>query len=252
MIAEGGALTRDAFLSGRVHAWQPAEGYRAAMDPVLLAAACAARAGDHVLELGCGVGVASLCLLARLPGAQVTGVERQRLYADLARRNAAEAEAAFRVVEADIAALPEDLKRVQFDHVIANPPYFRPAAGTPARDMGRDAALREDTPLSLWIGTARARLRQGGWLTIIHAADRLPEMLGALEGFGAVAVRPMAARAERPAKRVLVQARKGGKAPFRLLPPVLIHEGAKHLRDGEDFTPLLRAVLRDGAPLPWS
>jgi tRNA1Val (adenine37-N6)-methyltransferase len=84
----GEDLTRDAFLGGRLHVWQPARGYRAGTDPVFLAAACPARSGEHVLELGCGVGVASLCLAARVEGLALTGVERQVDYAALARRNA--------------------------------------------------------------------------------------------------------------------------------------------------------------------
>ncbi|WP_348656358.1 methyltransferase, partial [uncultured Sulfitobacter sp.] len=71
------ALTRDAFLGGKLHLWQPRKGYRAGVDPVLLAATVPAQAGQRVLELGCGVGAVSLCLGARVPGLQLTGVEIQ-------------------------------------------------------------------------------------------------------------------------------------------------------------------------------
>ena len=160
-------LTRDAFLGGRVAAWQPRHGYRAATDPVLLAAAVEARAGQSVLELGCGAGVASLCLAARVPGLRITGVERQADYADLARRNAGEG---MEVITADIADLPADLRQRSFDHVIANPPYYPAGGGSPARDAGREAALREDTPLDLWVAAAARRLAPKGWFTVILSA----------------------------------------------------------------------------------
>ena len=83
-------LTRYAFLGGQLQVWQPRQGYRAGVDPVLLAASVPARAGDTVLELGCGAGVASLCLGRRIDGLHLTGLELQPAYADLARRNAAE------------------------------------------------------------------------------------------------------------------------------------------------------------------
>ena len=51
-------LTEDAFLDGRVRLLQPRKGYRAATDPVLLAAAVAAKPGDKVLDIGCGAGAA--------------------------------------------------------------------------------------------------------------------------------------------------------------------------------------------------
>jgi len=72
-------LTRDAFLGGKVMVRQPAQGYRAGVDAVFLAAACPALPGEQVLDLGCGVGTAALCLSARVPDLTVTGVERQPL-----------------------------------------------------------------------------------------------------------------------------------------------------------------------------
>jgi tRNA1(Val) A37 N6-methylase TrmN6 len=244
-------LTRDAFLGGRLHAWQPARGYRAGTDPVLLAAACPARPGDHVLEPGCGVGVASLCLASRVAGLTLTGVERQAEYAALARRNAAEAGLPLEVVEADIVYLPAELRQMAFDQVIANPPYYRAGAGTAARDAGREASLREDTALRVWTEVARARLKPRGWLTMIQQTERLPDVLVALDGFGSISVRPLQSRDGRAAGRVILRARKGGRTPFRLLAPVVLHEGAAHLKDGESYAPEVQAVLRDGAALPW-
>lgn len=239
-------LTHDGFLGGRVLAWQPKDGYRAATDPVFLAAACPARTGESVLELGCGVGVAALCLSARVDGLRVTGVERQTLYADLARRNGVT------VVEADLTEMPADLRQIAFDHVIANPPYLAAGAGTAARDAGREGAFREETPLIHWCAVAKARLKPGGWLTMIHLAERLPDVLDALEGFGSIAVLPLAARHGRDAGRVIVRARKGGRGAFRLCAPILIHEGAAHARDGDDYSAAARAVLRDGAALTFN
>ncbi len=244
------ALTHDAFLGGRVHAWQPRYGYRAATDPVLLAAAVEASPGQSVLELGCGAGVASLCLSARVPGLSLTGVERQPDYADLARRNLGEAA---HIVTADLTALPADLRQESFDHVIANPPYYRAGAGTPADDSGREAALREETPLSDWVEVATRRLAPKGWLTMIQAADRLPEMMTAMAPrLGSLMLRPLESRAGRPAGRVLLRGRKGGRAPFVLLPPLTLHHGASHQEDGDDFTRAARGILREAAALPWT
>jgi tRNA1(Val) A37 N6-methylase TrmN6 len=243
-------LTRDVFLDGRVAVWQPVSGYRAATDPVLLAAAVAAKSGDSVLELGCGVGVASMCLAARVPGVVLIGVERQPEYADLARRNAGDA---MDVVTADLTALPAALRQQSFDHVIANPPYYPAGGGTPARDAGREGALREETPLARWTDAAARRLKPKGWLTMIHATDRVPDLLAALApDFGAIALRPLAPRQGRAAPRVLVRARKGARAPFSLLAPLILHDGPAHVADGDDFTAFAYAVLRDAAAIPWT
>ncbi len=245
------ALSRDLFLGGRLRILQPRAGYRAATDPVLLAAAVAARPGEAVLELGCGAGVALLALAARVPGLRLAGVERQADYADLARRNATANGIAATIWHADLAALPRDLRAQSFDHVCANPPYH-PAVATPAHDPGRDGALREATPLAVWIDAGLRRLRAGGRLTLIQRVERLPDILAALDGrAGSVAVRPLSSRAGRATGRVLLQARKGARGPFRLLAPLVLHAGAAHERDGDDFAPAARAILRDAAPLDW-
>ncbi len=251
MVFADEALSRDVFLDGRLTILQPLNGYRAATDPLLLAAGVAAVPGQSVLELGCGAGVALLALAQRVPGLVLTGVERQPDYADLARRNATANAVSAEVVTADLTALPEGLRGRAFDHVMANPPYY-PPSDPAARDPGRAAALREETPLTDWVGVAMRRLRTGGWLTMIHRAERLPTILAALEGrAGAIAVRPLTPREGRAAGRVIVRARKGARGPFRLLAPLVLHEGAVHQGDGDDFTARARAILRDGAALDW-
>lgn len=243
-------LTQDRFLDGRLLVAQPRRGYRAAMDPVLLAAACPARPGQAVLELGCGAGVASLCLGWRVPDLRLAGLELQPAYAALARANAAVNGIAVEVVEGDLAAMPSSLRARSFDHVIANPPYFAPKGGTAAADPGRETAQREATPLAEWVVSGYRRLMPGGWLTMIQNADRLPELLTAMAGQGgSVRVLPIAARTGRAAGRVIVQARKGGRGPFTLLAPLVLHAAPAHAGDAEDLTKIAQSVLRCGEVL---
>ncbi|MDR0807818.1 MAG: methyltransferase [Gemmobacter sp.] len=241
-------LTDDKFLCGRLRLWQPIRGYRAATDPVLLAAACPARRGDSVLDLGCGAGAAALCLAARVPDLRLAGLELQPAYADLARRNATRNDMALEVVEGDLLRMPAPLRH-DFDQVICNPPYY-PAGGTPSPLAGRAIAMQaEAVPLGLWVECAARRLRPGGWLTLIAGADALPDLLGALCKLGSAVVLPLAAREGRAAKRVILRARKGGRAPFRLLAPLILHRDASHDGDRENYTEAATQVLRMGGDL---
>ncbi|WP_296761617.1 methyltransferase [Sediminimonas sp.] len=245
-------LTHDAFLGGRIRVWQPARGYRAGTDPVLLAAAVPAQTGQSVLDLGCGVGVASLALAARVPGLSLTGIEMQPRYAQLARDNAAQAGVTFEVMTGDLAQMPATLRQRQFDHVIANPPYYLPATRTAAQDTGREAAHAEATPLADWIDAASRRAAPRGQVTLIHRAERLGALLPLVEArLGSVEVLPLIPRAGRAARLVLLRARKGGRAALRLHDGLVLHTGPHHAGDGEDYTADLRAVLRNAAPLPW-
>lgn len=236
-------VSRDAFLGGRVVVSQPRDGYRAGVDAVFLAASCPAAEGETVLELGCGVGVAALCLEART-GADVTGVEKQASYSALARENG------LNVVEADLAALPADLRQQQFHHVIFNPPYFDPSKGAAAPNADRQAARAEETPLPVWFDVALKRLRPKGRLTVIHRAERLPDLLQAMPvGFGAVEVLPLQARVGRAAHLILLRARKDSRTPFKLHAPKTIHAAAQHEGDHPDYTPEFVRILQEGAAL---
>jgi tRNA1(Val) A37 N6-methylase TrmN6 len=248
MIFGPDELSHDAFLCGRLHLWQPLKGYRAATDPVLLAAACPARPGQSVLDLGCGAGAAALCLGLRVPDLQLFGLELQPAYADLARRNAAQNAITLHVETGDLTDMPATLKR-GFDHVIANPPYY-PRAGSPSPLAARDTSVRAETAIATWIGAASRRLSPGGWLTLIAGADSLPEILSALPpALGSASVLPLAPRDGRPALRILLRARKTGRAAFRLLAPFVLDPGPAHDGDRESYTPKAQAVLRELADL---
>lgn len=242
------ALSDDKFLCGKLQLLQPIRGYRAATDPVLLAAACPAVAGQRVLDIGCGVGAAALCLGWRVPGLFLAGLEVQPDYADLARRNGQRNQIDLTVHEGDLRQMPKDL-RTEFDHVITNPPYY-PPAGTPSPVAGRAIAMQVDLSLGDWVEACVRRLAAGGYLTMICGADGLPDALRGLgQKMGAISVLPLAPRDGQPARRVIIQAQKGRKSPFRLLPSFILHKGQSHDGDRESYTPSADLVLRQGAAI---
>lgn len=238
--------TEDRLLGGRVVLRQPARGYRAAIDPVLLAAAVPARPGERVLELGCGAGAAALALAARLPQVRVTGLERDHEIARLCAANIAANDMSGRVsvLEGDLLAPPGEIAAAGFDHAMANPPYLEPARADLSPDPGRRAADAEGAAaLGDWIAAALAAVRRKGWVTLVHRADRLDEIVAGFAGkAGAVTILPLWPKAGEPAKRVIVRARKGVRSPSVLRPGLVLHENGR-------YTAAAEAVLRDAAPL---
>ena len=232
----------DAFLDGRVRVTQPQAGFRSGLDAVMLAAAVPAMAGQTVLELGAGAGTASLCLMARVPGLTLTGVEIDESLVALARENAAANGTETSFMAADIFALPPALKR-DFDHVLANPPFH--GEGQISPDPARAAALMDGGTLKDWLKLGLQRTVSGGFFTAILRADRLNEALAALPEKGVCAF-PLWPRAGEAPKRVIVQARKGSAAPFALLPGLVLHQP-----DGS-WMPEADAVLRRGTALALS
>ena len=245
-------LTKDDFLGGRLRIRQPRDGYRAGVDPVLLAASVPARRGDSVLDLGCGVGVAGLCLASRVEGLRLSGLEVQPRYAALACRNALENGIEMDVVTGDLSTMPEPLRQRQFTHVLVNPPYFARTAGTSARDAGRETALGETTPLSVWVQAAARRTAPKGTVTFIHRTERVPELLAELSRhLGSLEMLPLIPRRGRSARLALIRGRKGGRADFRLHDGWVLHEGAYHEADAENYTTATAWVLRHAEPLAF-
>jgi tRNA1(Val) A37 N6-methylase TrmN6 len=242
--------TTDALLGGLVRLKQPRKGQRASADAVMLAAAIVAKSGAQVLELGCGSGVAMLCVAARLKNVSVAGLELQPDLAALCARNIAanSFEDRLSVHEGDLRARRiAGLAPNSFDQVFANPPYFDVARHRVSPHAGRATARAEaeDADIGHWVAAMLRYAKPNAGLTLIHKAERLGDILAAFDGkAGAIRVIPLWSRPGQPAKRVIVKAVKGSKAPLTLTPGLVLHQP-----DGS-YLPGIDAVLRAGAALP--
>lgn len=247
------SLTRDAFLGGRLVVSQPEKGFRAGLDSVLLGASV--RAGSRtLLDLGAGVGTASLVALADLPQISATLAEIDpgtAAVAALNLRGNGFAERA-RVLTVDVTAkgslraeagLPAD----HYDAVIANPPFFDPGAGSAPSAARTTARHMPPEALERWVKAAATHAAPEGEVIFIHAAQSLPLLLPAFTSrFGAVTVLPLSPREGEPASRVIVRGTKGSRAPFMLLASRALHEP-----EGRAFRPEFDAIFRGVARLIW-
>jgi tRNA1(Val) A37 N6-methylase TrmN6 len=236
----------DALMDGTVRLVQSAKGYRAGMDAALLAAASDAGPGETVLEGGCGAGAALLMAAVRAPGARIVGVERDPEALALAVENVALNSLSDRVaIEAgDVTRLAA---RGAYDLALANPPFFDDQASLRGPSPERRGAWIAEEGLQAWTEALTKAVREGGRVVIIHRADRLADLLALLgRRAGSFQIRPVQPFADAPAGRVLVRAVRAGRAPLKLLPPLVLHPrvGAKH-------TPEAEAILRGEARLGW-
>jgi tRNA1(Val) A37 N6-methylase TrmN6 len=233
-------------LNRRVRLRQPPDGFRTSLDSVMLAAACPARAGDRVLDMGCGVGGAGFCVLSRIPGIHITGVDIQADHIDLARQNISlnKAENTADFSASDIRDFQTDLT---FNHVICNPPYLESGTHTPSPDIKRAMAHGHLTDMDVgdWIDAGFHHVASGGSLTLIHRADHIDKIIRAMgKRFGAIEIIPLWPYAGQAAKRVIIRAIKNRRTPATLHAGIVLHD------IGGGYTDITNSILRDMAPIP--
>ena len=242
-------LTKNKFLGNKLEILQFSEGYRGNMDSVLVAASVAAESGQKVLELGCGNGVALCCLLYRVSGLEVFGVEMDKRAADLCKRNIDLNMFKASIFNINIANTIRELKSVSFDHVFMNPPYFKKNSVKKSPTSSSYQAKVESMPLYAWFSVAKNRCKPNGKITIIQRVERLPDIINCLNGyFGQITVQPISSFKDTSPKTVIVQATKTSGAAFKLLAPKIVHR-----RDGISgkvvYEDEFKKILRYGHPL---
>ncbi len=264
-VSDVGQTTDDAFLGGMLNLLQPANGYRAGLDAVLLAATVTAPVTGttlQVLDVGSGVGTVGLSAAVRLPELKVTLVERDLEYAALADKNIARNNltSRCRVLCEDVAGDANELSArglapETFDHVLANPPFHDVGRGTPAPNrLKTDAHAMDEDGLEAWARFMVRVAKPSGLVTIIHKTQALPRLLKVFAGrFGGLTVLPIVSHRGGVSRRVLVRGQKGSRAPFQLLSPFHVHSNVsatpEAAGDGAKFTEDASAILRRGAAL---
>jgi tRNA1Val (adenine37-N6)-methyltransferase len=221
------ATTQDIFLKGRLTIEQPKAGFRSGSDAVLLAAAAAGFGFKNAIEAGCGAGAALLSLqaLCAQQHGRLAGLEKDDIMAELANKNvfANHFVANIDIFRGDILSPPRSLIG-KFDLVFSNPPFFDDSGSIRDPAPERKGAFVLGAPLEDWIMGMMALAAPKGRMVMIHRADRLPDILNALKGkAGDIGVYPIRSRAGDMAKRVIVSAQKGSRAPMRLLAGMDMH-----------------------------
>ena len=241
-------VTEDWLLNEKVRIFQPETGYRAGLDAILLAASLSERAGQAVLDMGCGAGGALFPAAHRLEGSHFVGLERDAVMLPLAERGVDANGFADRVSIAakDVSDIPAEWEN-RFDQVMSNPPYFEPGRIT-ATHEGRTNAYIADLPLAEWLKAMLFVTRPKGRITLIHRAGMLGEILAYLMSrSGQIEILPVRSAPGEPAKRVLVTARKGLKRGETVL-----HEGlVMHQAKGQQAYTERAASVLSGEPLDW-
>lgn len=206
--------------------------YNPTSDAVWLASFVDNSTKKTALDVGIGTGGVALCLMARMPKLQITGLdistEMLNECAENARLNNRELE----LINADILSWRTTKS---FDLVISNPPYFK---GTPAK---HDA--HHNTNLTLWTRKCIARVRPKGTFATIVDASASGEVIAEIARHcGDIIIFPLFSK-KNTAERVLISGRLGVRSGTRIFSGLDMNNEAI-LRDGLTITDYLAMLAK--------
>lgn len=239
-------------LEGKILYKQFQQGYRTALEPILLAACIPAKQGQTIIEGGCGAGAGLMCLTYRIPLITGIGLEHHPEMVRLANENfQLNHMANLKAIQVTLPKLPKRpfnfLPKGQehVDHVFANPPWHS-YNSCPSPNIEKDLAKRLPKGLlNEWIYALSRPLRQGGTLTLALASTLYAEASAIMHHykFGSITLFPLWPKLNRPARIILLQGRMGSTGGSHVAPGLVLHD-----MDGK-FTHETNRILRQGKKL---
>lgn len=188
------------------------------------------RGVNKVVDLGTGNGAIPLFLSERTK-AKITGIEIQKISAELAERNVE-----LNGLSEQIKIINDDMKNWKKyfvsgsqDAVISNPPFFKFHGNEELlNDLDQLTLARHEISITLEeiIQTASALLKDKGYFTMVHRPDRLLEIMDMMRKYGITPkrVRFCHSKIDKQAKILLVEGMKFGAEGLTVLPPLISHD----------------------------
>lgn len=206
------------------------------IDAVLLANFAKAKETDNVIDLGTGNGVIPILMAAKTTAYKLTGLEIQKLSADLAKRSVLMNNLSERIsiVQGDIKEATKIFGASSFSVVTTNPPYMNQNHGL-LNDYSPKAIARHELLCSLEdiISQSAKLLKPGGNLFMIHRPHRLEDIMVLLRQYR---IEPKRIRFVHPyidkePTMVLIEANRGGKSNLTVERPLVIYKDVNEYSD---------------------
>lgn len=188
------------------------------------------RGVNKIVDLGTGNGAIPLFLSERTK-AKITGIEIQKISADLAKRNIElnNLSEQIEIINDDIKNWKKYFKTGSQDAVVSNPPFFKFHGNEELlNDLDQLTLARHEISITLEeiIETASFLLKDKGYFAMVHRPDRFLEILDTMREYGIVPkkVRFCHSKIDKQAKILLVEGIKFGAEGLTVLPPLISHD----------------------------
>lgn len=207
---------------------QNKDGFCFGMDAVLLSGFARVKPGEEVLDLGTGTGIIPILLEAKTGGRHFTGLEIQKVSADMARRSVElnDLTEKISIAEGDIKEAVSIFGRASFDVVTSNPPYMTGNHGLANPELPKAIARHEVLcTLEDVVGQAAALLKENGRFYMVHRPFRLAEIMNVMSRHH---LEPKRMRlvypfVDREPNMVLLEGLKGGRSRITVEKPLIVY-----------------------------
>lgn len=233
------------FLETGMQVIQLNDHFNFSIDTVLLSSFATINAKTKkVLELGSGNG-ALLMLLSMRTTAKLYGLEILETSHNLAEKNRELNNLQERLVfiNGDIKENEKYFEQQEFDLVVSNPPFFKYEEGKSViKENSNLSNARHEMNAGLEdiVKAGYRLLKSRGYLTMVHRADRLTDILSEMKKNGIEPKRVCYCYSKKKsdAKIVLVEGMKHGVEGLKVMPPVYLHN------DKGGYSDIVRKMFR--------
>lgn len=208
---------------------QNKDGFCFGMDAVLLSSFAQAKRGEQVLDLGTGTGIVPILMEAKTEGRHFTGLEIQKVSADMARRSVRlnNLESKVSIVEGDIKEAASIFGKASFDVVTSNPPYMTGQHGLLNPQLPKAIARHEVLcTLEDVISQTAAVLKENGRFYMVHRPFRLAEIMTLMVRYRLEPKRMQLVHpyVDREPNMVLIEGLKGGRSRITVDRPIIVYK----------------------------
>ncbi len=215
--------------------YQPDGGYCYNSDSILLYGFISRFAPKgKMLDVGAGSGIVGLLIGRDFPNITLEAVEKQPLYAEFARRNAAINKIGYTLHEGDFL---DHTPHGSYDWIVSNPPFYHENVSRSENPMLHQARYNVHLPIEPFIAKISKLLKSHGEAAICYDARQFVQLCAAcsLSGLRVVDVQFVHSKSDRPGTLVMLHLKKNSRSLLNVLPPLITFEG-------ERYSPAVQAI----------
>ncbi|MBI4822912.1 MAG: tRNA1(Val) (adenine(37)-N6)-methyltransferase [Nitrospirae bacterium] len=211
--------------------YQPKHGYRFSVDALLLYSFINLKHIKRIADLGAGSGIIGLLLAKKYPSSEVTLIEIQKSLFELSQKNII-----LNKLENRVKAIRADLRRsvthlltkgtASYDLAVSNPPFRCPLTGKLSHEEEKSVARHEiKLKLPELLMSVSLLLKAKGRFSLIYLPERLIELIEEMRKahLEPKRLRFVHSKASSPAKMLLMEAVKDGRAGLSIERPMFIY-----------------------------